>query len=64
MSIRQNDLHAIKKVYHDKLAFVMIRLYINIKLFIESCLPKGFSYQLNEAFAQIYWYDVNTNSCW
>ena len=34
------------------------RLFINIRLFMESCQSKGFSSQLNETFAQIYWYDV------
>ena len=34
---------------HSNLAYVMIILFVNIKLFFDSCLSKGFRGQLHEA---------------
>ena len=34
---------------HSNLAYVLILLFVNIKLLIDSCLSKGFSGQLHEA---------------
>ena len=34
---------------HSNLAYVMIILFVNIKLLIESCLSKGFPGQLHQA---------------
>ena len=34
---------------HSNLAYVMIILFVNIKLLIDSCLSKGFPGQLHEA---------------
>ena len=46
------------KFNRGNMAYVIIILFINIKLFIDRHLSRGFPGQLHEAFFQMYWNDI------